>query len=121
MGLTELWRGAKFQVCCTTISNFEAFFDNLEREDATEAAKVAALMAHCAEHGPPRNVEKCRSVGDGMWELKTTRIRIAFFYHSGRIILIHTFLKPKKKAQDAELRTAKRLRKEFLASQEAKK
>src|SRR5437879_2967071 len=98
MGLNQLWRGAKFQVCCTSSGSFEDFFNYLEREDAKEAAKVSALIAHCAENGPPRNIEKCRNVGDGMWELKTTRIRVTFFYHSNRIVIVHAFFNLRRKS-----------------------
>ncbi len=60
----------------------------------TERAKLMALLEYVAEHGPPRNEEKFRHEGNGVYALKTSTVRLyGFFDGQRRIVLTHGFKK----------------------------
>src|SRR5712691_2876899 len=85
----------------------------------TERAKLMALLEYVAEHGPPRNEEKFRHEGNGVYALKTSTVRLyGFFDGQRRIVLTHGFKKHArggKKVQAREREHAERMRSLLLA------
>ena len=109
--LLPVKKGSAFAVCaieengrCATLD----FLNQMKNNDAGEHAKLLALLTRSADHGPPRNEEKSRPVGDGVFEFKTKRARVCYFYDAGKLIICtHGFGKPSPKVQDAEIAAAK--------------
>lgn len=92
------------------------FLSRLERNDADEHAKILALVGRVAEHGTPRNDQKCRFIPelDG-FELKTTGgVRVFAFYEKGcMVICSHGFAKKSQKTPRRELVRAVAIRAEY--------
>ena len=66
----------------------------------------------------PVGMPLCRSIGDGLWEVRTrlpsSRIaRVLFFPLEGRIVVLHGFIKKTQKTPDDDLALARRRKKEF--------
>lgn len=66
----------------------------------------------------PVGMPLCRSMGDGLWEVRTNlptnRIsRVLFCIAQDRILVLHGFIKKTQKTPDDELKLARRRKKEF--------
>ena len=66
----------------------------------------------------PVGMPSVRSLGDGMWELRsnlpTNKIaRIIFFIHKKQVILLHGFIKKTQKTPTQEITLAKRRKHQF--------
>ena len=82
-----------------------SFLIKLSKDDNIEFAKIQARLDQTSHNGPPHNKEQCNTLGDGCFELKTKRVRIACFWDEGRLIVCsHAFLKKKQKTPERELR-----------------
>jgi phage-related protein len=70
------------------------------------------------EHGWPIGMPTCRSLGDGLWEVRSKlqggRIaRVIFVIVKGRMALLHGFLKTTQKTPKADLDLARKRKKEL--------
>lgn len=69
------------------------------------------------EFGWPVGLPVCRSLGDGLWEVRSTlknRIARVIFYISGESMwLLHGFVKKQQKTPVADLETARKRKKEI--------
>lgn len=84
------------------------FINGLE---GSSREKLWAILKRIAEHGPPRNIEKFRVLGDSIFEIKSYHVRILCFFEKGQmIILTHGFIKKSPKTPPSEIERAKRLR-----------
>lgn len=84
------------------------FINGLE---GSSREKLWAILKRISEHGPPKNIEKFRALGDGMFEIKSYQVRILCFFEKGQmIILTHGFIKKSPKTPPSEIERAKRLR-----------
>ncbi len=93
------------------------FLESLDGSNPAEAARAWAVIDRTAEHGPPRNKEKCRFFTDlKVFELKTRGgVRIMSFWDEGKLIVCsHAFLKKSRKTPKAEKDRAREARKEYL-------
>ncbi|MCK1281801.1 type II toxin-antitoxin system RelE/ParE family toxin [Bradyrhizobium sp. 61] len=66
----------------------------------------------------PVGMPLCRSLGDGLWEVRTAlpsnRIaRVLFSVHQDRIVVLHGFIKKTQKTPNEELALARRRKREF--------
>lgn len=81
--------------------------DFLAEQRATMTAEVDKLMRlleYSAQNGPPKNDEKCNTLGDDIFEFKTTKLRLAWFWDAGFLIVCsHGWLKKSQKAPKGEL------------------
>lgn len=96
------------------------FIDSL---DPKMKAKVFGRLLLLEEHGPALCMPFARSLGDGLFELRTvqgsdiTRV-LYFFVQEGRIVLTHGFVKKTQKTPQAELARAKRYRSDWRSRHE---
>jgi len=68
----------------------------------------------------PVGMPLCRSMGDGLWEIRTSlpsnRIaRVMFYVAQERIVILNGFIKKTQKTPDEELALARKRKKEFEA------
>ncbi len=95
------------------------FLSDLKDSDPDELGRITALLDRTADHGPPRNEEKCRFFRDlQAFELKTRGgIRVMAFWDEDRLIVCsHGFMKKSQKTPKGELdRVAKAQRDYFDA------
>jgi len=67
----------------------------------------------------PVGMPLCRPLGDGLWEvrsdLSSSRIaRLLFCFTEGRLLVLHGFIKKTQKTPDAELKLARKRKREFV-------
>jgi phage-related protein len=63
------------------------------------------------EFGWPVGMPICRSLGGGLWEMRSRlprgrTARVLFFVHDGQIVLLHGFMKTTQKTPPADMRLA---------------
>ena len=66
----------------------------------------------------PVGMPLCRSLGDGLWEVRSdlpsrTIARTLFYIKDDRILVLHGFIKKTQKAPEADLALARKRKKEF--------
>jgi phage-related protein len=66
----------------------------------------------------PVGMPLCRPLGDGLWEVRSSltsnRIaRVLFCFTEGRLLALHGFIKKTEKTPDAELKLARKRKREF--------
>lgn len=88
------------------------------RGDLTrDGHRALALFERVARHGPPRNPEVSRSLGEGLWEWRQGQLRILWFFdHRKLVVCTHGFLKKTRKTPPRQLERARRDRERYLYS-----
>lgn len=116
--LRPLLNGSKFNIYALALDGtckMEEFLADVEHLDKREWTSLMAFLERCAEHGPPQNKEKSRPLGDDLFEFKSKGTRICYFYDKGQMIVCtHGFHKPQGKVQNAEIKAAKKVLKNYL-------
>ena len=99
----------------------EEFLNALEECDPDEHARLVRLLEFVADHEPPRNKEKCRPIGAGMFEFKTRGgVRVLWFYDANRVIICtHGFPKSQEKRLSREVKCAEEWKKKYIAARNA--
>ena len=98
-----LWRirDGEYQICALGLEERCQVVEYLEqqsKDDPAEFAKVQARLDQVAHNGTPHNREQCNGLGNGCFELKTSKSRIACSCDSKRLILCSTmFMKQGRK------------------------
>ncbi len=95
------------------------FIEGLSDEVDIEATD--ALFERVMTNGLPTNRDKCRALGDGVFELKPHRIRLPFFHHPKQrrtVVLTHGFPKKSQKTPNRHINHAKRQKGLFLTALE---
>ena len=82
-----------------------------------EDRRIIGTDIRTVEFGWPIGMPVCRSMGNGLFEVRSTitgkRIaRILFCIHEGTIFLLHGFVKKTRKTPDTDLATALKRKKE---------
>ena len=72
------------------------------------------------QFGWPVGMPRCRSLGSGLWEVRSSlpsrRIaRILFFFHQGRIGVVHGFIKKTQKTPPEDIELARERVKEMIS------
>jgi phage-related protein len=88
----------------------------LSREDRLAIGMDIKMV----EFGWPVGLPVCRSLGDGLWEVRSTlhnRIaRVLFCIEGGVMWLLHGFIKKQQKAPAGEINIAQKRMREILAA-----
>lgn len=97
------------------------FLADVERDLPNEFPKLVRLFDYAAEHLPPRNEEKCKLLQDGIYEFKTTNLRVLWFWDEGRMILCtHGFVKKSRKTPPGEIARALNMKASYTVAKQAK-
>ena len=80
--------------------------------------KIVGNDIRLVEFGWPQGMPLCRPLGQGLWEVRSElsgrRIaRVMFCIASGRMILLHAFMKKSRKTAKSDLVLARRRQKEI--------
>jgi phage-related protein len=90
------------------------------QELGAEDRRVIGFDIATAEFGWPIGMPLCRSVGGGLWEVRSDlprgRIaRVFFCVSEARLVLLHGFIKQTQKTPRTELELARKRQKEFMS------
>jgi phage-related protein len=85
--------------------------------DKEDRRKVGTVIQKL-EFGWPLGLPHCRSMGQGLWEIRVTlqdrrALRILFFVRSSEMVLLHGFIKKSQQTPARDLETARRRMKEL--------
>jgi phage-related protein len=97
------------------------FVKEMGRQLPDELTKLARLWDDTAQNGPPKNNEKFKPLkgSDGIYEFKTSKLRMLCFKDEGSyIICTHGFVKKSQKTPKKEIATAERLKKDYFYAKE---
>lgn len=91
------------------------------RRFGAEDRRIIGTDIRTVEFGWPSGMPVCRPMGDGLFEVRSaiTQNRIArvlFCIHSGKMILLHGFVKKTRKIPDVDLGTALKRKREVEGS-----
>jgi phage-related protein len=83
-----------------------------------EDRRIIGFDIATAEFGWPLGMPLCRSLGSGLWEVRSNitqgRIaRVIFCIAQGHMVLLHGFIKKSQKTPKAELETARKRQKDI--------
>jgi phage-related protein len=82
--------------------------------------RLVGFDIQTVEFGWPLGMPTCRSLGDGLWEVRTSGLsgqriaRVLFCIVAGEMVLLHGFIKKTQKTPQNEIETAHKRRKEFI-------
>jgi phage-related protein len=87
---------------------------------AAQRSMLRFLRSRLPAEGPPRSVELCKALGDGIFELrrqpKGPKLRVLFFYDDGyRIVCTNAFLKAERTPR-TEVRLARDLKRRYFSA-----
>jgi hypothetical protein len=87
-------------------------------QSAAQRSMLWFLRSRLPAEGPPRSVELCKSLGDGLFELrrqpKGPKLRVLFFYDDGhRIVCTNAFYKAERTPR-TEVRLARDLKRLYF-------
>lgn len=91
--------------------------------DTDMHAKLVGLLGVLGEKGNALREPYSKYIGDGIFELRCkmgnniTRA-LYFFYHGGKIVVTHGFLKKTRKTPRGEIKLAKKRRTEYIRRME---
>jgi phage-related protein len=81
------------------------------------ACNMLTLIARTCEHGPSRNTQLYRDLGDGIFEMKKSGLRVLFFYDAGRIIVCsHVYKKQGQKLGHGQKERASDAKERYFAA-----
>lgn len=103
---------------CPTLELFES----AEKDHPDALVKLTALLDLTAEDGPPKNIEKFRNLGDGIFEFKSNPLRLLCFQDADRhIICVNGCVKKRQKTPSEVIATAKALKQLYDNAKSANK
>ncbi|HSU83695.1 MAG TPA: type II toxin-antitoxin system RelE/ParE family toxin [Thermoanaerobaculia bacterium] len=94
--------------------------DFLTGPSAAQRSMLRLLRSQLPAEGPPRSVEFCKALGDGIFELrrqpKGPKLRVLFFYDDGcRIVCTNAFRKAERTPR-TEVRLARDLKRQYFSA-----
>ena len=86
------------------------------KELSAKDRKIVGDDLATVEYGWPVGMPVCRSLGDGIWEIRSNLkdgiARVLFFFHEGRLVLLHGFVKKTQRTPAEELELAAKRKRE---------
>lgn len=111
MKLLRLAQGA-YQVLAVCSDRGEcallSFLNELQGKLQAQADRMIHLLERVAREGPPRNTDVCHRIQGDIWQLRSGRVRVLWFYGSGPGVIVcsHGFLKAGQKTPKTEINQA---------------
>ena len=95
--------------------------DEVRVTDLAAHAQLLGLLGRVSQSGPPRDERRSRHLGEGIFELKTSRgFRLVYFFERRRLIVCSELCrKPKPRELRGMVRRAQHLRAAYLADSAA--
>ena len=92
------------------------YIEQMEKKRPKEAAKMAALFNRVVEHGIPKDKQKCRTLGNKLFEFKTRGgLRIVWFWDEDRMVVCtHGFCKSSRKTPRGQIERALSMKSDYF-------
>lgn len=92
------------------------YIEQMEQKRPKEAEKLAALFNRVVDHGIPKNEQKCRTLGNKLFELKTRGgLRIVWFWDEDKMVICtHGFSKSTRKTPRGQLERALSMKSDYF-------
>jgi len=125
--IEEYISGDKCSICALGIDGrypLLDFIDENEHKYERDVSEIIRYMERLSEVGEIRNNTKFRSLGDGLYEIKsgTNGLRVTCFWYKGKLLICgHCFKKGSQKTPKRHLRHALKLKSEFEAQKKKEK
>jgi len=87
-----------------------------------EVRSVYAAFKYAAENRAPKNLTRCKPLGDGIYEVKVSsrsQIRVIFFRDGGDLVCTEGVIKKQDSLPTGTVPTAKRLKKDYFKAKRA--
>lgn len=99
------------------------FIAELPSNLSKDGDRLLALFEHVGERGPQHlPAERCHTLAPDIWEFICGRLRVAWFYDEGRMIVCsHGFIKKSQKTKRQDVELAVRARGSYFADKTAGK
>jgi len=93
-----------------------SFLNELEGDRQDQADRMINLLDRVAEEGPPRNTDICHQIKGDIWQFESGRLRVLWFYGSGRGVVVcsHGFPKKSQKTPKREIKQAERFHRRYF-------
>lgn len=98
----------------------EYFKSLADAHKTKESQRLAAALDMFGEHGPPKNPERFKFLGDGICEVKNHQERLYGFLDGHLLVLTSGRTKKRQKAYPEDLETARRIRGRYEAEKRPK-
>ncbi|MDD5761564.1 MAG: type II toxin-antitoxin system RelE/ParE family toxin [bacterium] len=91
------------------------FLEALDGDLADDGIRMVAVLERIARGGPRRDTQVSRQIGPGLFEFRKGRIRIAWFYDEGTLVICtHGFVKKTQKTPTAEIHKAMSIHRRYF-------
>lgn len=96
------------------------FLSNQPSNLETNRDRLIALFDYVVENGPRRLPEdRCHQIAEDIWEFITGKLRIAWFYDEGKLIVCtHGFVKKSQKTKKSDIERAVNAKKLYFKAKE---
>ncbi|MEW6658844.1 MAG: type II toxin-antitoxin system RelE/ParE family toxin [Thermodesulfobacteriota bacterium] len=93
-----------------------SFLNELEGDRQDQADRLINLLEKVAKEGPPRNTDICHQIKGDIWQFETGKLRVLWFYGSGRGVVVgsHGFPKTSQKTRKREIKRAERTHRRYF-------
>lgn len=96
------------------------FLNSLRKTSVKLEAKAARSIQLLEEFGTGLREPNSKPLGDGIFELRVSAQKneariLYFFFHEGKVVLTHGFVKKTQKTPPGEIERAKRIRLDYLS------
>ena len=103
-----LYKGSKFDLFEVVVDGKHLLQEFINELSSSDQKKIQALIKYTAENGTPRNPEKFKMLGDGLFEFKSYQVRIfCAFRGKAVLILTHGIIKKKDKHNKQDIQRAR--------------
>lgn len=102
---------------CATLK----FCQDIQTKHPGELVKLARLWTDIADNGPPSNDQKFKDLPgtSGLYEIKTTKLRVICFRDDGSLIIFtHGFIKKSQKTPKNEIKKAEQAKRDYFNEKE---
>jgi phage-related protein len=102
---------------CATLK----FCQEIKDKHPGELIKLARLWTDIANNGPPYNDQKFKDLPgtSGLYEIKTTKLRVTCFWDDGSLIICtHGFVKKSQRTPKNEIKKAEKAKRDYFDEKE---
>jgi len=115
LAVRKIKSGNAFSICALQENNRCDLVEFLSEVDDMTRARLVRTIERIADFGPLKNLDVVKPLGNKLFEMKISWVRIVFFYDEAKLIICtHAFRKDSQKTPKRELSRAQSLMKLYF-------